>query len=103
MFYQTYHMFAAEITPQQRQNGPVCCCITLFAATTFHSVTAAGVMGVNSAFLSLVTMAFKVVRVRDQTHLPCEFAQIRSAVPKIFDAVPSGRVPAYSGPICPRP
>jgi len=51
MFYQTNHMFAAEITPpQQRQNGPVCCCITSFAATTFHSVTAAGVMGVNSAF-----------------------------------------------------
>jgi len=36
-------MQAPEITPpRQRQNGPLCCCVTLFAATAFHYVTAGG-------------------------------------------------------------
>jgi len=33
---------AAEITTWQQRNGPVCSCVTLFAASAFHSVAAAG-------------------------------------------------------------
>jgi len=29
---------AAEITPMQRRNGPVCCCMTLFAANALQCV-----------------------------------------------------------------
>jgi len=35
-------MQAAEITPWERWNGPICCCMTLFAASAFHSVAAGG-------------------------------------------------------------
>jgi len=49
MFYQTHCTQAAEITPRQRRNGPVCCCVTLFAACysvscsrTDHSVAVGG-------------------------------------------------------------
>ena len=48
-------MQAAQIVIWQRWNGAVCCCVMLFAACAFHSVAARGVMGVHSAFLSLVT------------------------------------------------
>jgi len=33
---------AAEIAPWQRRNGPVCWCLTLFAASMCHSIAAAG-------------------------------------------------------------
>jgi len=33
-------MQAAEITPWQRQNGPVCWRVTLFAVRTFHMYAA---------------------------------------------------------------
>jgi len=29
-------------SPRQRQNGPLCCCVTLFAASAYHFVTAEG-------------------------------------------------------------
>jgi len=35
-------MQAAEITHRQQRNGSVCCCITLFAVSAFHSVAAGG-------------------------------------------------------------
>jgi len=62
--------------PRQRRNGPVCWCVTLFAASTFHYVAA----GLHSVFfvtgdldLWPLTLTFKLVRARDQTRLPCEF------------------------------
>jgi len=33
---------AVEITPRQGRNGPVCHCVTSFAASAFHSVAAGG-------------------------------------------------------------
>ena len=34
---------AAKVAPSQQQwNGPVCCCMTIFAASAFHSIAAGG-------------------------------------------------------------
>jgi len=87
--YQTNHTQAAEITPWQRWNGPVCCCMTLFAPTMLQCVTqqnrplrhcrggGTGVMKVHNVLCPrlpwLLTLTFKLVRTRDQTRLPCEF------------------------------
>jgi len=51
------------------------------------------VIGVNSAFpipgdldLWPLTLAFKLIRAKDLTPLPCEFGAIRSAIPEIFNS-----------------
>jgi len=38
----------------------------------------------NAAFLSLVTLTFKLVRARDQTRLPCEFGANRFSGSEVF-------------------
>ena len=79
MFYQTNRTQAPGITPRQRRNGPVCCCVTSFAASAFHSVAAGGDWSARRVFVPgdldhrPLTLAFKLPQARDQTRLPSEF------------------------------
>jgi len=78
MFYQTYTARKAiKINPRQRRNGAVCSCVTSLATSTFHSVVAGGDGSGQRVFCHgwpcPLTLTFKLVRARDQTHLPREF------------------------------
>ena len=73
------HRMQGPPPPQQQLNGAVCHVICSHAL-------AVGGMGAKSAFLSLVTLTLKFVRARDQTRLRVNLAQIRSAVPEMFEA-----------------
>jgi len=55
-------MQAAEITPRQRRNGPVCWCVPLFAASIPSLL---GRWECTACFLSLVTLTFDL---HIQTH-----------------------------------
>jgi len=75
--------------PRQRQNGLVCCCVTLFAASAFIP-SLPGVMGVHSAFfvrgdLDLWPWHSSSTERRTKDVYPVNVAQIRPAVPEIFD------------------
>ena len=67
--------------PQQRWNGSVHCCMTIFAASELQCVTqqngsficCRGWWECTVRYLSLVTLTFKLVGARDQTRIPCEF------------------------------
>jgi len=70
----TSPMLCTPITLWQRWNGPVCCWITLFAASALQCIVN-GDIHRKPCFLSLVTLTltFKLIQARDQTSLPCEF------------------------------
>jgi len=50
----------AEITPELRWNGSICCSMSLFAVNTFHSIAAGGRWKRIAHFLSLVTLSFNL-------------------------------------------
>jgi len=63
--------------------------MTLFAATTFHSITSGGDGSAQHIFCPWwpcpLTLTFKLMRARDQTHLPWKFgANPFSGSPEIF-------------------
>jgi len=70
-------MQATAIIPRQRLNDPICCCVTLSVASAFHSVSAGSDGSTQHVFCPWwpwpLTLTFKLVRVREQTRLPCEF------------------------------
>jgi len=80
--------------PRQRLNGPVCCCMTLFAASAFDSVVSCqGWQECTARFLFLVTLTFDLLPwhsnlfERGTKHVfPMNLAQIRLAVPNILDS-----------------
>jgi len=63
--------------PRKQRNGLVCCSMTLFADSAFHSITAWGWRECTKHFClwwpQLLILPFKLVRARDQTRLPSEF------------------------------
>ena len=88
---------AAKITRRQRQNGPICCYLTLFAANTLQCVTQQNgplvrcwkAMGVHSPFFvpgewwPWHSNSSK----RGTKHVfPVNLAEIRSAVHQVFDS-----------------
>jgi len=82
---------AIEITPRQRRNGPVSCCVTLFATRVYHSYAAW--WDCTAHFLSLVTLTFDPwpphsnLSEQGTKHVfSVNLAQIRLAAPEIFDS-----------------
>ena len=68
MFCQTQTTCRPLKSPPPSRNGPICSCMTLFVPSVLQCVMqqkapfhycGGGVMGVNSTFLSLVTLTFK--------------------------------------------
>jgi len=65
------------IPPGQHRNGPVFCCMTLFAASAFHPIAARVDGSAQCIFcpwwLWPLTLTFKLVQARDETRFPHEF------------------------------
>jgi len=74
----------------QWQNGPVCCCMTLFAASTFHSIAARGLWSCTARFvpgdLDLWLWHSNSSERGTKRVFHVNLVQIRWAVPKIFDS-----------------
>jgi len=74
MFHQTNQMQTAAVHsrhPLQRRNGLVCCFMALFAANALQCIFIGD--EICPWWPWPLTWTFKLVWVRDQTCLPCEF------------------------------
>jgi len=86
-----YQARPPKAPPRQWWNGTICHCVTSFAASTFHSIAAGGVMGVKRAFFVPGDLDLwpwhSNSSVRETKHVfHANLAQIRSVVPEIFEA-----------------